>query len=101
MADNDPLPALSIGRDAVLEGDSGTRDATLTVTLSPASGQTVTVDYASANGTATEPGDYAAASGTLTFAPDSCPQVVTAAVESRGTPGGDCIVHHVSPSVLG
>ena len=39
-----------------------------TVTLSPASGQEVTVAYATAGGTATEGTDYTAASGTLTFA---------------------------------
>src|SRR5207247_7108928 len=40
------------------------------VSLSTASGQTVTVPYATADGTATLAGsDYQAASGTLTFAP--------------------------------
>ena len=36
----------------VTEGDRGTANATFTVTLSAASGQTVTVDYATADGTA-------------------------------------------------
>src|SRR5256885_12670808 len=39
------------------------------VALSNASYQTITVHYASANGTATAPSDYTAVSGTLTFAP--------------------------------
>ena len=44
----------------VTEGNTGTTSATFTVTLAPASGQTVTVDYATADGTATAPADYAA-----------------------------------------
>jgi Calx-beta domain-containing protein/List-Bact-rpt repeat protein len=39
-----------------------------TVTLSPASSQTVTVDFATADGTATAGADYAAESGTVSFA---------------------------------
>ena len=39
------------------------------MTLSPTSTQTVTVNFATANGTATAGSDYVAASGTLTFAP--------------------------------
>jgi hypothetical protein len=40
----------------------------VTVALSAASGNTVTVDYATSNGTATAGSDYTAASGTLTWA---------------------------------
>ena len=47
----------------VTEGNTGTVTATFTVTLSAPSGRTVTVDYATANGTAIAPGDYTAASG--------------------------------------
>ena len=54
---------------AVTEGDTGSIDATFTVTLTPASTQTVTVAWATANGTATAGSDYVAASGALTFAP--------------------------------
>jgi hypothetical protein len=43
--------------------DSGS--AAIIVTLSAPSGQTVAVDYATSDGTATAPGDYAATSGTL------------------------------------
>ncbi len=66
ITDDDPTPTLAIDDRTVSEG-VGTM--TFTVTLSAASGQTVTVDYASANGTAVAPGDYTATSGTLTFAP--------------------------------
>ena len=63
-------PFLSINDTGVMEGNAGTRTATFTVTLSPMSAQTVTVSYATANGTATTAdADYAAKSGTLTFLP--------------------------------
>ena len=68
ITDDDATPSLSINDPSVLEGDAGTATLQYTVTLSAASGRTVTVDYASANGTATTAdSDYVAASGTLTF----------------------------------
>jgi ELWxxDGT repeat protein len=57
------LPALSIGDVTVNEGD-GT--ATLTVSLSQIAPFDVTVQFATANGTATQPGDYTSATNTLT-----------------------------------
>ena len=59
-----------------------TTTARFVVNLSDASGQNVTVDYATANGTAKAPADYAATTGTLTFAPGSTTQAV--AVPIRG-----------------
>ena len=53
----------------VPEGQGGTVTASFTARLSEPSAQTVTVAYASANGTATAGADYVSASGTLTFAP--------------------------------
>ena len=50
------------------------------VGLSPASGKTVTVNYATANGTATAGADYVAATGQLTFAPGVVSQSITVAV---------------------
>jgi hypothetical protein len=54
----------------VTEGNSGIVSAVFTVTLSASSDQTVTVNYATADGTATaSDGDYSAASASLTFGP--------------------------------
>src|SRR6185436_7490158 len=66
---DDDLPELSVDDASVTEGDSGTVDATFTVTLSGATSRTVTVDYATADGTASAGSDYAAKSGGLAFAP--------------------------------
>ena len=80
IVDNDPAPSLAINNATVPEGDTGTVNAVFTVTLSTASGKTVTVNYATANGTATTPADYVASSGALTFAPGATSQTVTVAV---------------------
>jgi len=69
---DDPLPALRINDVAVKEGDAGTLQMVFTVTLTPASGQVVTVKYATADNTATSgSGDYVAINPaqTLTFTP--------------------------------
>ena len=80
ITNDDGQPSLSVNDVTVTEGNTGTTDATFTVTLAPASGQSVTVDYATADGTATAPADYAATSGTLTFAPGQTTRTVTVPV---------------------
>ena len=62
-------PSISIREDAVVvEGNSGTTQATFVVTLSAAAAQSVSCSFATSNGTATAGSDYTATSGTLTFA---------------------------------
>ncbi|MFL5679673.1 MAG: beta strand repeat-containing protein [Chloroflexota bacterium] len=81
ITDDDATPTLTIGDRTVLEGDAGTTPATFTVTLSAPSGRTVTVQYATAAGTATTPADYASASGTLTFAPGDTSRAIVVNVQ--------------------
>jgi hypothetical protein len=64
-----PPLTVSIGDFSVVEGNAGTTLAYLNLTLSAPSAQTVTVSYATANGTATGGSDYVTKSTTLTFAP--------------------------------
>jgi hypothetical protein len=81
ITNDDDVPALSINDVAVAEGNSGTTTLGFTVSLSEASSQTVTVGYATTDGTATTTdGDYVAASGTLTFAPGVTTQPVNVTV---------------------
>jgi hypothetical protein len=80
ITDDDSPPALSIDDVTVTEGNAGTTDATFTVSLSSPSGNAVSVDFATENGTATAPGDYLAASGTLVFDPGQTTESVSVTV---------------------
>jgi len=77
---DDDLPGLVIGDATVVEGNSGTVAAIFTVTLS-ATSTPVSVEFATADGTATAPGDYAAAGGTLSFAPGETSKTVAVTVQ--------------------
>lgn len=77
-----PVPTLTINDVSATEGDSGTTTATFTVSLSPVNAtQSVTVAYATANGT-TSDGDYLSTSGTLTFSPSTATQTIHVSVNS-------------------
>jgi uncharacterized repeat protein (TIGR01451 family) len=66
ITDNDDLPTVDFSSATYSVGeDAGT--AIITVILDAASGRTVTVHYATSDGTATAGSDYIAAGGTLTF----------------------------------
>lgn len=72
---------IGIDNEAVLEGTSAAVTAQFTVFLSDASGQSVTVDYTTANGSATAPADYVAATGTVTFSPGQVSKTISVAVQ--------------------
>ena len=55
------VPTLAIDDASITEGDSGTSQLTFTVKLSQAASGPVTVNYSTANGTATAGSDYTAA----------------------------------------
>ncbi|WP_429002915.1 putative Ig domain-containing protein [Xanthomonas sacchari] len=82
---DDAQPSLSIGDVSVTEGNSGTTTATFPVTLSAASGQTVTVNYATTDGSANAGSDYVAHSGTLTFLPGITTQNVAVTINGDTT----------------
>src|SRR5206468_6134901 len=67
-----PSPSIAIADASVTEGGT----LTLAVTLSAPSSQTITVNYATANGTAAAGSDYTSVSGTLTFNPSVTTQNV-------------------------
>jgi uncharacterized repeat protein (TIGR01451 family) len=75
------VPTLSINDVTVTEGNAGTVSAVFTVTLSSASSQVVTVDYTTADGTATlADNDYVSTNNTLTFLAGTTVQTLTVPV---------------------
>ena len=86
IVNDDPLPSLSIDDVTVVEGNAGTVNAVFTVTLNAASGQTVQVNYATADGTATQPADYTNTTGTLTFTPGQTARTITVPVIGEAVP---------------
>jgi hypothetical protein len=72
------LPSIAINDVTKTEGHKGKTNFTFTVTLSQPSTQTVTVDFVTADGTATVAnGDYSSKTGTLTFKPGQTSKTVT------------------------
>src|SRR4051794_12820271 len=63
-----PAAVLSIADAAIPEGNTGTQNAVVTVTLSEPHSNAVSVNYRTADGAATAGSDYNAVSGTLNFA---------------------------------
>jgi len=81
ILNDDGSPTLSINDVAQNEGNSGTTNLSFTVNLSVVSQQAVTVNYATANGTAAAPGDYAAIPPTiLTFGAGEISKQISVAV---------------------
>ena len=66
VTDNDPAPTISI--NDVTTADETAAASNLVATISSASEKTITIDFASSDGTATAGSDYTATSGTITFA---------------------------------
>ena len=62
-------PSISVRDVTLVEGNSGTTQATFVVALSGPSSQSVSFSFATANGTATAGSDYVATSGASSFAP--------------------------------
>ena len=77
ITNDDLLPNLNLSANqTIVEGNTNPQNVTYTVTLSSTSPQTITVQYATANGTAIAGSDYTSTSGTLTFNPGVTSQVI-------------------------
>jgi hypothetical protein len=78
-----PNSYVSVAGDvSVIKGDSGTADAVFTVQLSPPQTQSVSVDYYTQNGSATQPDYYQQTDGTLVFAPGQTSATVSVPIDS-------------------
>ncbi|HZH29791.1 MAG TPA: Calx-beta domain-containing protein [Pyrinomonadaceae bacterium] len=89
IQDSKGRPAVTPVGMSVPEGDSGTTTAQFIVRLSNASVETVSVNYATANGTATAGADYVAASGTLTFQPGELEKLIPLQINGDTTDEGE------------
>jgi len=76
IQDDDEPPALSIADASLVEGDSGSAPMAFAVSLDAESGRSVTVEYATADGSATAAEDYTGTAGSLTFDPGVTEQTI-------------------------
>lgn len=83
--DDEPQHFLTIEDVAMHEGLFGTREFVFTVALSAASSAPVSVNYVTANGTATAGSDYHPQSGTLTFAAGQTTRTIGVVVKGDWT----------------
>jgi Calx-beta domain len=85
ILNDDGAAGLSVADQSTIEGNAGAADALHLVTLSVASASNVTVDFATADGTATAGSDYTATTGTLTFTPGTVFRNVTVSITGETT----------------
>lgn len=79
IADDDPLPTLTVADTAVVEGDEGITAMLFTVSLSQPSAFPITVDFATGDDgdTATPDVDYQVSSGTVIIPPGQTAAIIT------------------------
>jgi hypothetical protein len=82
-------PTVSIADASIDEGNLGARRVAVVVELSARSSKSVSVNYATVNGTALAGSDYAATSGKLTFAPGETRKSIQVPVTGDRRPEGD------------
>jgi hypothetical protein len=82
IINDDSQPTISIDDVSLSEGNTGATSAAFTVSLSSLSSQTITVNYATADDTATAGNDYVSAGGTLTFTPGQASQPLNVTVNT-------------------
>ncbi len=81
IRDDDTPPTIAISDASLVEGNSGTKLMTFTLSLSNASSAGVSVNYSTANGSATTSNyDYVAKSGTVSFAPGETTKTITVTI---------------------
>ena len=91
IIDDDNAPTLTMGDATAPNENAATTD--LTVTLSAASSKDITVDYATADSTATSGTDYTADSGTITISAGATTATIAVGVLSDSMDEDDEVVH--------
>jgi predicted extracellular nuclease len=103
IADDDPQPTLTINDPAPqAEGNSGSTNMVFTVTLTGATEQTVTVNYVTANNSATAGSDFTTTNGILTFTPGTLTQPINVPIlgdSAQETPAAETFFVNLSGAV--
>jgi fibronectin-binding autotransporter adhesin len=90
ITNDDTAPTIAIADASIVEGNSGTSIMTFTVTMTGTSQSNATVDYATADSSATvADDDYDNATGTLTFAPNDPPKTISVTIHGDTNAEGD------------
>jgi hypothetical protein len=76
-------PGITVGDVTIARPTSGTASEVFTLTLAPASLNTVTVNFATSDDTAHAPTDYTTTVGSATFTPGTTTQTVTVPIKSN------------------
>ena len=84
-----PANRVSIGDVAIAEGNSGARTAQFVITLAAPQTHTITMHYATVDGTATAGSDYTARSGTVTIPQGAVSRVISIAILGDSTHESD------------
>lgn len=89
ITNDDGLPAVSVGSLSIVEGGNGTSIMNFPLTLDAPSGQTVSINVATANGSATAGSDYVAATGSFAFQPGETSKVFPVTIIGNLAPEPD------------
>ncbi len=90
ITNDDTAPTIAIADASITEGNSGTSLMTFTVTMTGTSQSNATVDYATADSSATIANtDYDATNNTLTFAPGDVSKTFTVTIHGDTNAEGD------------
>src|SRR5262245_32593647 len=85
IANDDAAPVVSIDDVSVVEGDTGSKEARFTVTLTGNTALPAKVEFATVDGTAKAGTDYIASAGQLVFAPGEHTKVLPILVNGDRT----------------
>lgn len=89
ITNDDPLPTLSISSPSIVEGNLGNRTLNFVLTLDAPSSLGVSVNVATANGTATAGSDYVGTTGGIFFAPGETSKTLPVTINSDTAPEAD------------
>ena len=99
LEDRSVPASLSVSDVTLVEGHAGSQNAVVMVSLSSHSTRTVTVNYSTADATASAGSDYQAVSGKLTFAPGQTSRTILVPVtgDRLGEPNETVLVNSRAP----